>query len=73
MSGQVRQAGEAVAEVYRALRDTREGGHSCISVDPTAELIRCPRGVPCNTPKYTLVVFDMFRVFCQRKFKCFVS
>ena len=27
----------------------------------------------CNTPKYTLVIFDMFRVFCQRKFKCFVS
>ena len=21
----------------------------------------------CNTPKYTLTVFDMFRVFCQRK------
>ena len=20
----------------------------------------------CNTPKYTLVVFDMFRVFCKR-------
>ena len=29
----------------------------------------------CNTPKYTLVVFDMFRVFCKHnlnvsKFKC---
>ena len=22
-------------------------------------------GTPCNTPKYTLVVFDMFRVFCK--------
>ena len=22
-------------------------------------------GVRCNTPKYTLVVFDMFRVFCK--------
>ena len=21
--------------------------------------------VSCNTPKYTLVVFDMFRVFCK--------
>ena len=21
----------------------------------------------CNTPKYTLTVLDMFRVFCQRK------
>ena len=22
-------------------------------------------GENCNTPKYTLVVFDMFRVFCK--------
>ena len=22
-------------------------------------------GMLCNTPKYTLVVFDMFRVFCK--------
>ena len=27
----------------------------------------------CNTPKYTLVVFDMFRVFCKCKFDCFMS
>ena len=24
------------------------------------------RHIRCNTPKYTLVVFDMFRVFCKR-------
>ena len=24
-------------------------------------------GENCNTPKYTLVVFDMFRVFCKCK------
>ena len=30
-------------------------------------------GWVCNTPKYTLVVFDMFRVFFQRKFNCFIS
>ena len=23
------------------------------------------RGGNCNTPKYTLAVFDMFRVFCK--------
>ena len=23
------------------------------------------REMLCNTPKYTLVVFDMFRVFCK--------
>ena len=23
----------------------------------------------CNAPKYTLVVFDMFRVFCRHKLK----
>ena len=22
-------------------------------------------GENCNTPKYTLVIFDMFRVFCK--------
>ena len=27
----------------------------------------------CNTPKYTLVVFDMFRVFCKCKFDYFIS
>ena len=41
MSGQVRQAREAIAEVYRALRDTREGRHSCVSVGITAEFIMC--------------------------------
>ena len=46
MSGQIRQAREASAEVYWALRDTRKGGHSCISVGATTELIRCPCGVP---------------------------
>ena len=24
---------------------------------------------PCNTPKYTLAVFDMFRVFCKHNLK----
>ena len=28
-----------MAEVYRALRDTREGGHSCVSVGAIAKLI----------------------------------
>ena len=42
MSDQVRQAREAVAEVHRALRDTREGGHYNIPLGTTAELIRCP-------------------------------
>ena len=26
---------------------------------------RTPQGTGCNIPKYTLVVFDMFRVFCK--------
>ena len=46
-SGQVRQANEAVAKVYRALRHTREGGHSCVSIGATAKLIKCPLGVQC--------------------------
>ena len=35
------QAGKAIAEVYRALRDTREGGHSFVSIGITVELIMC--------------------------------
>ena len=30
------------------------------------QLGRDPHGLICNTPKYTLAVFDMFRVFCKR-------
>ena len=41
MSDQVQQIGETLAEVYRALRDTREGGYGCISTGSTAELIGC--------------------------------
>ena len=36
MSGQVRQAWEAIVEVHWALRDTREGRHCSISVGLTA-------------------------------------
>ena len=39
--------GKAIAEVFRALRDTRDDGYSCISVDSTAEFIECSCGVPC--------------------------
>ena len=45
MGGQVRQVGEVVIEVYRALRDTQEGGHSCVLVGITSELIKCSLGV----------------------------
>ena len=46
MSDQIRQAREANAEVNWALRNTREGGHNCISVGTTTEFIKCPQGVP---------------------------
>ena len=42
MSDQIRQVKEASVEVYGALRGTREGGHSCISVGATTEFIKCP-------------------------------
>ena len=45
MSGQVRQAWEAMAEVYWAFRDTREDRHCCVPVGFTAQHVRCPRGV----------------------------
>ena len=38
MSGQVRQAREAIAEVRWALRDTREGRHYSVPVDFTASM-----------------------------------
>ena len=47
MSGQVWQAGKTIAEAYRDLRDTREGGYSCVSVEFTAKLIGCSCNVPC--------------------------
>ena len=47
MSGQVRKAGKAIAEVYRALRDSQEGGYSCVSVGFTTKLIGCSCNVPC--------------------------
>ena len=39
--------GKAIAKVYRALRDTRDGGHNRVSVGIPAEFIGCPRGIPC--------------------------
>ena len=34
-------------------------------------LCGCKRPVDCNTPKYTLVVFDMIREFCKHNFSLF--
>ena len=42
MSDQVWKVGETIAEVYRALRNTREGRYSCILVGFTTEFIKCP-------------------------------
>ena len=42
-SGQVRQAREAIAELYWAFRDTREGRHCSVPVGVTAQHVRCPR------------------------------
>ena len=44
-SGQIRQAREAIAEVYWTFRDTREGRHLCVPVSITAQHVRCPRGI----------------------------
>ena len=46
MSGQVRQAGKAIADVYLALQDTREGGYNCLLVGFIAKFIGCSCGVP---------------------------
>ena len=42
MSDRIWQAKEASIEVYWALRDTREGGHSFISIGVTVEFIKYP-------------------------------
>ena len=42
MSDLVQQAGETIVEVYRALRDTREGGYGYISVGVTTKFVECP-------------------------------
>ena len=45
--GQVRQEGKAIVEIYRALRGTREGRYSCLSVGVTTKPIGCSCGIPC--------------------------
>ena len=47
MSGQVQQARKAIAMVYWALRDTREGRHYSVPISFTAQHVRCPRGISC--------------------------
>ena len=36
---------EAIAEVYWAIRDTREGRHCSILIELTAQHVRCPRNI----------------------------
>ena len=53
--------GKAIAEVYFALRGTREGRYGCLPVGSTAKLIGCSCGIPClhaleYTPDPTHVV-----------------
>ena len=47
MSGQVRQAGKAIAEIYRTLRGTLEGRYGCLPVGFTAKIIECSCCIPC--------------------------
>ena len=52
MSGQVRQVGKAIAEVYWVFRGTREGRYSCMPVGFIAKFIECTCGIPClHTPE----------------------
>ena len=43
MSGQVRQAREAITEVRGTLRDTRKSRHCSVPVGFIAQHVRCPR------------------------------
>ena len=38
---------EIIAEVYRALRSTREGWYSYLSIGTTTKFIECSCGIPC--------------------------
>ena len=42
MSDLIQEAGETIAEVYRALRDTGDGGYGCILVGFTTKFVVCP-------------------------------
>ena len=45
MSGQVRQAWEAIVEMHWTFRDTREDRHCSVPVGVTAQHDKCPRGI----------------------------
>ena len=45
MSGQIRQAWEAIAEVYWAFRDTREDRRCSVPVGVIDQHVRFPRGI----------------------------
>ena len=45
MSGKVRQAWEAIAEIHWAFRDTRDDRRCSVPVGFTARHVRCPQGV----------------------------
>ena len=47
MSSQIWQVRKAIAEVYWALRGTREGRYDCIPVGVTAKLIECSCCISC--------------------------
>ena len=55
----------------RLFRKILNCSHERIGTCGREELVK--ELISCNTPKYTLVVFDMFRVFCKCKFDCFIS
>ena len=46
MSGQVKQAGKAIVEVYWVILGTRGGRYGCLLVGVTAKFIKCSYGIP---------------------------
>ena len=54
-----------VEEVLLTSDEDEEGVLASIDEGPKRRSQTSPMSLICNAPKYTLVVFDMFRVFCK--------
>ena len=40
-----------------------------VTTQQLPQLKKASHLMTCNTPKYTLVIFNMFRIFCRHKLK----
>ena len=58
-----------MAVTLRSGRELQKRKEDVIRLIEKEEQAETGKEKKCNTPKYTLVVFDMFRVFCKLNLK----